>query len=626
MTLSLHETAQFLRISPATVKNWLKAGVLKSTELLHVKQTHQKIKNGKLNKLQKGANKHQSRKVHSHAELLKDKEIALALRPLIEAYHVQKKNLLLAVYLRQLAAQKLVKYNKRKFALSKKLKKEITEWGVPFESSNFLALYEKLTDLKIDYSDNLLSYIYQSANKTSQKQDLGAYYTPISAVQKALKPIVTIGTLCDPCCGSGNFLTEAFLQMQRLKWKNPEALVFGYDCDPLAVLTARANLTLVSGGKIDVINAVVKKDFLLSQPLTEFDYIATNPPWGSFSDKRHKARLMKKFGFLKTKDSFSFFLSASIQNLRRDGTGLFILPLSFMNVGTHAEIRRYLFSNFTVKSVAMLDEKFSGVMTAALLIEIQKKQPAADHLVFIKSNASCHVINSEILESQDCALPVNNDNTSLKVIQEIEKNSAKTLKNQSLWGLGLVTGNNEMFLFDSPAEGRVPVLRGSEVYRYQIPKPEFFCSADVSQFQQAAPLEVFRSKKLVYRFICKELVFTVDTNGLYTLNSANILIPQGKDYSCEVLCAIFNSKLGQYYFTKKYSSIKVLRTHLEYFPLPPVDSNIFKKIESCVLRLKCRYDSQWASEIDELVLKAYKLSELTKADILRYDLNEGFNG
>jgi hypothetical protein len=86
---------------------------------------------------------------------------------------------------------------------------------------------------------------------------------------------------------------------------------------------------------------------------------------------------------------------------------------------------------------------------------------------------------------------------------------------------------------------------------------------------------------LIYKFISNKLVFSLDTNGVFTLNSANILIPK-IDYPIKVILALFNSDLYQQIFQKRFNSIKVLKSHLQSLPLPILDSFTYKKIEESV--------------------------------------------
>ena len=87
------------------------------------------------------------------------------------------------------------------------------------------------------------------------------------------------------------------------------------------------------------------------------------------------------------------------------------------------------------------------------------------------------------------------------------------------------------------------------------------------------------------------------------------MIPDVPEYSIEVLCAIFNSKLAQFYYIKKFSGIKVLKSIIEKFPLPIVNKKIFLKIEAIVNELRFKTDAHKINELDELVLQLYGLCE-----------------
>jgi hypothetical protein len=62
------------------------------------------------------------------------------------------------------------------------------------------------------------------------------------------------------------------------------------------------------------------------------------------------------------------------------------------------------------------------------------------------------------------------------------------------------------------------------------------------------------------------------------LNSANIVIPRIEGYPIKVIAALFNSSPYQFLFQKKFSSIKVLRSHIEQLPLPEWDQKTFEEL------------------------------------------------
>ena len=111
---------------------------------------------------------------------------------------------------------------------------------------------------------------------------------------------------------------------------------------------------------------------------------------------------------------------------------------------------------------------------------------------------------------------------------------------------------------------------------------------------------------MIYRFISKYLVFAYDDKQKLTLNSANIVIPKTDDYPIKVIAALFNSSLYQFIFQKKFSSIKVLRNHIEQMPLPLWDKVTFSEIIKLVDEIIDKGDK--FEELDYFIMKKYSLS------------------
>jgi hypothetical protein len=115
----------------------------------------------------------------------------------------------------------------------------------------------RLNSLNIDKTRDVVKYIYQELIPSPLRHGLGEYFTPEWLVEFALNNAGYNGTgildkkYLDPCCGSGNFLIHAinrFKMVARTKgWSNEKILngilesIYGFDLNPLAVLTARVN-------------------------------------------------------------------------------------------------------------------------------------------------------------------------------------------------------------------------------------------------------------------------------------------------------------------------------------------------------------------------------------------------
>ena len=88
-----------------------------------------------------------------------------------------------------------------------------------------------------------------------------------------------------------------------------------------------------------------------------------------------------------------------------------------------------------------------------------------------------------------------------------------------------------------------------------------------------------------YNFINKKLIFAYDNTGLLSLNSCNILIPNIPGLSVKYILAVLNSSVAQFFFEKKFHSVKVLRSHLEQIPIPVADEKTQEEIVKLVDRL-----------------------------------------
>ena len=127
-------------------------------------------------------------------------------------------------------------------------------------------------------------------------------------------------------------------------------------------------------------------------------------------------------------------------------------------------------------------------------------------------------------------------------------------------------------------------------------------------FQQTAPSEKYRApEKLVYKFISSNLVFAYDDKQSLTLNSANILIPQIENYPIKVVLGFLNSKLFNYYYRKKFNSIKILRGDIEQLPLPNLSNNKLYEIEQLVNKII--NDVEAIERLDEYIFNLYELTD-----------------
>lgn len=144
----------------------------------------------------------------------------------------------------------------------------------------------------------------------------------------------------------------------------------------------------------------------------------------------------------------------------------------------------------------------------------------------------------------------------------------------SIFGLGVVTGDNKTKLFHQEREGAEHIYTGKEVGKYKLLPPKNYIFFDRDNLQQVAPDEIYRApKKLVYKTINKYLKVALDETASLTSNSANIIIPKVPGMDILVVMAFLNSNLYSYLHLKLFGGVnKVAKENLMELPLPGIST------------------------------------------------------
>ena len=425
--------------------------------------------------------------------------------------------------------------------------------------------------------------IYQHLLTEGEKNKKGSYYTPESII-KNLVDGERVGdkTICDPCCGSGSFL----IYLVNRGLVNPNN-VYGYDIDKNASKIAMMNLFILNPD-IDYSKRIFNSDFLLSDNKT-FDYFITNPPWGSMADSQ-----IYPSNIVRSGESYSYFIEHCLKNLGK-GKLIFLLPISFLNVKTHYDIRSFVIDNYSLNTVFLFGKCFKGVLTDVIGVKIEQKNKQGDYKV-IDGDKVTNIEYDIIKKNPSYVIPTY-DEIDSRIIKTIQEKGTHNLMNAE-FALGIVTGNNEKLLFDSStaSDGLRPILTGKDIYPIYTGEPQKFIHYNRKNFQQVCDDRFFAAKsKLIYKFISKRLCFAVDKDYMLTLNSANILIPPSDFYVDDlVLAAILNSSIMNYYFMNVVGQIKVLKNDIKNLPLIDLDKNTIKELSKIA-------EYSYKNKIDKMV-------------------------
>src|SRR3989338_8342523 len=633
--LNLESTATLLGISTATVRNWVKCGHLQTLgektkyffHLTEVENIKSNIANGNLEKLNKRANKAKADRtflpdeysqdkigfseLNSIVDFIKSNNIDLFPALLLVSLNLLKKEkILLEANIRDVIQKKDLSFT------NKQINEEIKSWLSEIDEGKIKENFVFLLNCNIPKQRDILGFLYQSLLHEGQKSQNGSYYTPSNIVDEIITEYARKDSkILDPCCGTGQFLL-AFGDVV----ENP-LNIYGVDIDEIAVRIARLNILIKYKNKDFVPNIVCKNTLfdvgiydlfsLNDENIRDFDIIATNPPWGVHFSKENIENLKKLYPTITSFESFSYFLKKSIDLLRNGGIISFILPESILNVKTHKDIREIILKNSQIKKIIYLDRVFKNVFTPVIRIDIKKSEKKNGDIQICKENTKYDIEQARWLNNQDYIFDIHSNGFDAKIINRIYQVNHTTLENKADWALGIVTGNNKKFIVNKPKEGFEPIYKGKDVESFVLSEPSSYIQFTPEKFQQVAPTDKYRAKeKLIYRFISKYLVFAYDDQRKLTLNSANVIIPRISNYPIKVIAALFNSSLYQFIFQKKFSSIKILRSHIEQMPLPLWDKKIFEEIIEMVdSTIK---DKTIFEKLDNYIMDKYTLTSKEK--------------
>lgn len=587
------EVLKKYNISEATLRNWKKLGYIKNNDKITIKEIEKVIsKKDNTRRNKKNSNEHiiPESYLDNNKAVNKIKDILL----LKEKYNVSNNEILIE-------------------AIIQKLKNKVMPEEVKIilgNNSTNISFTKEFKKIKIanNKTDDILGLLYMSLLSVGKKDTQGIFYTPHKVVHKMIKKlkIEENQKILDPGCGSGNFLIEIYkkLKNKKVPIKKIVSSLYGYDIDEIAVLIAKINIyCLDEEVKYEEIN-ILSKNFLENSSNEYFDIIIGNPPWGIKYKNEEKEKLKKLYGeFFSRQDSFAQFILKSFEVLKNDGTLYFVLPSSLLNIKVHEHIRKFLL-NYNINCIENIGRQFNEITTEVILLKVTKN----------RSKEKCLYNNEKINQNIFLKNPSFNFLLPSKIPQNIIK-KVKKFKHfhlndkNSNFSLGIVTGNNKKMILNKKIKNAEPIISGKDLTKYNFDYRNInqYIVFEKEKFQQVAKEENYRLPKIIYKFISKKLCFSVEENGILTLNSANII--NIKNENIYYISAILNSRITELFFDEIYNTHKVLKNHIQSFYIFKFNKDDVEKIISLS---KKHFGNEYDEDIENII---YTNLKLTKEEI-----------
>lgn len=606
--LTVDDVCKTLSISKATAKNWIRLGKIApdigdqlfSTE--YVEKFVAELKSGKNTKLKSRRNKKSATGKVLYKDYVHTASNRKLVADLLELGIIENERdllIVLANFAVQLYYQsRNILFGNRNVLLDFLSQEQTSEFHILIKDligkdTVAPALINKLLpvlskEILFVKGEDSLGFVYISLQDIGQRKSSGAYYTPEKVVGELIDrlyendPDLGAKTICDPCCGTGNFLLS--LGTKGIDYAN----LYGQDIDPISVFLSRINIALMAPemSAVDIRSRIIVGNTYFETFTKKFDVIVGNPPWGSDFPEEDAIRCRKLFKTAvgKSIESYNLFVEKALSMLNHKGVLAFVLPEAILSVAAHDTVRRMMIAACSFKFISYLGNVFSGVQCPSIILGITPDDEKTVIGCRVSTENDTFVISKPRTFS-DGTLSFNvsdEENECLNAISNIE--NVVYLKGNAKFALGIVTGNNKKYISTEKRDDNEVVLKGSNIQRYGMTSSGNYIRFVPESFQQVAPVEMYRAKeKLLYRFICEVPVFTYDDQQTLSLNSCNIVIPDVAGLEMKYILAILNSSVTVYFISKKFNSVKLLRSHIEQMPIPvvPMDiqTSIIKKVD-----------------------------------------------
>ncbi|MDI9336922.1 MAG: N-6 DNA methylase [Alphaproteobacteria bacterium] len=395
-----------------------------------------------------------------------------------------------------------------------------------------------------------------------------------------------------------------------------------------------------------------------------FDVVIGNPPYVFTRDVDWsddvKNYFWSKFDISKGEDTsrknqsgkinlYILFILKSTELLHKNGYLSFIIPNGLLRTTTYDTARKFILERTFLERIVDLKEGvFDGVTVSTIIINILNNPNKKDTLIidanckkdgFVDETKITKISQSVFLNnvSHVFSLYINKFEQKLFDRMSISKFYLKDIVKDIIEG---IVAHKKFISNKKLSNYYMPMLEGKDIKKYQTNFGGNYVLFDRKKIHRARPdyLWVEKVKIVVQRISGGKcpLVCTIDKEKYKAFASTNLIIISEKFekiYPYQLICALINSKLWNFYYSKNFTNlsnvtVNISKTFLEKLPLPHnPHKNIVNKISLIVenqlllneevkivnletqrdlIKQKIDYNED---KINELVYELYNLTE-----------------
>lgn len=438
--------------------------------------------------------------------------------------------------------------------------------------------------------------------------------------------------ILDPACGSGAFLNQAleYLISEHKNLQNDLALMgdlfasymveeeilehnlYGVDINEDAVEIAKLSLWLRTAKRgrplTKLADKIVCANSLLNMPFSEnsFDVVIGNPPYGAKTSKDEQAKFRKIYKTALFKmDTYSLFIERAFHYLKENGYFSYIVPYTWMTIGQHFELRKFLLERNIYEIVDLPTKIFDDADLDTTILFVQNVNKIEKTINILKlDEEQFKIVNKisidDILNNKELIINLTLSNQDNKILLKIDKSSLKLdsifevsqgyipySRSHLVKEYGEIEGNKivDERLWHSDYQ-KTPEfkqeIQGKDINRYEF--TESFQYIKYGKWLNS-PREqkFFTSPRVLVMEITRGNFYKIKSTyiekELYNTPSIiNIIHPNNDKNYLKFILSCINSKLYSWYHLKRHSKAnaetsipKILVKDIRNLPIPKID-------------------------------------------------------
>jgi type I restriction-modification system DNA methylase subunit len=271
--------------------------------------------------------------------------------------------------------------------------KDLVSFPNKLKDEHYRQIYDEINRFHFHgCSFDVFGAIYEEFASQTKKKEFGEFYTRrhiAGIVARLLLRNEITGhdlKICDPACGTGGFLTEAYKTLinnyskngkldKPVKNKLTESTFWGIDNDPHSVARTKLNMFLVGDGHTHIYEIEDSLDGWKEEVLwrkNAFDYIITNPPMGSYKG----VAKIENFKFTNEKRNELLFVEKVIEATKPGGEIAIVINDGALEAPSRENYRIKLLAHCNIYAIISLTKFAFAPYTKekTYVLFIQKKQ------------------------------------------------------------------------------------------------------------------------------------------------------------------------------------------------------------------------------------------------------------